>query len=104
MAPLVASCKDAKPCGEATERECLNSGECTLVQTEVHGKYVCRTAVGPCETGFRQGGGDYGDIKQACESKSGCEFSPPSCFCPQGLSCTCGGGPPPQCVEKKKPS
>jgi hypothetical protein len=71
------------------------------VQTGEHGKYICRAAVGRCEIGFRQAGD--GDIKKDCESKAGCEFKWANCYCPPNLNCTCGGGPPAQCVERGKP-
>ena len=99
--PLISIGAEPKTCNEATELECVKSAECTLVQAEARGKYTCRAAVGRCEIGFRQVAET--DIKKECESKAGCEFIPASCFCPPipGLSCTCGGGPPAQCVERR---
>jgi len=95
-----AHTQEAKPCSASSELECLNSDRCTLVQTREHGPYVCRDAVGHCEIGFRQA--RHGDIQKDCESKPGCKFVRPECFCPPDLACTCGGGPPPQCVEGGK--
>jgi hypothetical protein len=98
--PLIAAGTEGKACNETTELDCLQSKQCTLVQTQVHGKYTCRDAVGHCEIGFRQSA-DY-DIQKDCEAKPGCEFKIANCFCPPNLECACGGGPPAQCVEKKK--
>jgi len=92
--------EDLKPCSESTELECIHSARCTLVQAQEHGKYICRAAVGRCEIGFRQAGD--GDIQKDCESKAGCEFKGANCYCPPNLNCTCGGGPPAQCVERGK--
>ena len=88
-------------CATATELQCINSERCTLVQPEPRGKYTCRDDANRCEAGMRQGGGD-GDIKKECESRPGCEFQNASCYCPPNVNCVCGGGPPAQCVEKKK--
>ena len=100
--PLIAFGAEGKACSETTELECLQSTQCTLVQTQVHGKYTCREAAGHCETGFRQSA-DH-DIQKDCEAKPGCVFKIANCFCPPNLNCACGGGPPAQCVEKKKSS
>ncbi len=100
LMPLIAAGEQAKPCSQATELECIQSTQCTLVQTQVHGKYTCRDAVGHCETGFRQSA-DY-DIQKDCEAKSGCMLKIANCYCPANLECACGGGPPAQCVERKK--
>jgi len=100
LLPLISTGKDSpKPCGESTELECRQSAECTLVQSGVHGKYTCRASVGRCETGFRQSA-DH-DIQKDCESKPGCQFKAADCYCPPGLQCTCGGGPPAQCMERR---
>ena len=101
LMPVIAACAEPASCSEATEHECLQSTQCTLVQTRVHGKYTCRTAIGHCEIGFRQSA-DY-DIQNDCEAKLGCVFKIANCFCPPNLTCACGGGPPAQCVERKKP-
>jgi len=92
--------EDSKPCSESTELECVHSTQCKLVQAQEHGKYVCRAAVGRCEIGFRQV--SDGDIQKDCESKTGCQFKGANCYCPPNLNCRCGGGPPAQCVERKK--
>ena len=36
-----------------------------------------------------------------CRSTPNCEvIYPGECYCPPGVQCICGGGPPPKCVEK----
>ena len=100
LMPLIAAGEESKPCSETTELECLQSTQCTLVQTQVHGKYTCRDAIGHCEIGFRQVA-DY-DIQKDCEAKPGCEFKIANCYCPPNVNCACGGGPPAQCVEQKR--
>jgi hypothetical protein len=90
---------EAKPCDQLSELDCIHSTVCKLEQTAKHGGYICRAARGRCESGFRQAG--EGDIKKLCESQPGCVFKYPECFCPPGLACECGGGPPAQCVERK---
>ncbi|MEE8524593.1 MAG: hypothetical protein V3T72_11735 [Thermoanaerobaculia bacterium] len=86
----------AGACGQLNELACINSGRCSLVVAEdsSHG-YLCRDATGPCEIGFRQRGGDA----EACAAKPGCRFVPGRCYCSPDVTCICGGGPPPQCVE-----
>jgi hypothetical protein len=101
LMPVIAAGTQAKPCSDSSELECVQSAQCTLVQTGVHGKYTCRDAVGRCETGFRQVA-DH-DIQRDCEAKPGCKFKIANCYCPPNLQCACGGGPPAQCVEREKP-
>jgi len=98
---IVVASRSTEPasCNTATEQECIESAKCTLVQNGEHGKYTCRDAIGHCEIGFRQAGA-HEDIKQTCEAKPGCEFHGANCYCPPGLECFCGGGPPAQCVER----
>jgi hypothetical protein len=87
---------DGGACARLTELACIDSDRCTLAVTEDGSReYVCREAAGPCETGFRQRGNDA----DACEAKSGCRFVPGRCYCSPDVTCICGGGPPPQCVE-----
>jgi len=86
----------APRCGDLTELQCINSGECTFILLgEMTGDYVCRPAEGPCEPGFRQ----RSDTAESCEAKEGCSLIPGVCYCPPDLVCFCGGGPPPQCME-----
>jgi hypothetical protein len=99
LLPLIAAAAEGKSCSDASELECIQSTQCTLVQTQTHGKYTCRASVGHCEIGFRQSA-DY-DIQKDCEAKPGCQFKIANCYCPPNLACACGGGPPAQCVERK---
>ena len=100
LMPAISTGTDSKSCSELTELDCIHSTECKLVQAQAHGGYICRAAIGHCEIGFRQVA-DY-DIQKDCEAKPGCEFKIAKCFCPPNLECACGGGPPAQCVERKK--
>jgi hypothetical protein len=100
--PAAAEDEKAPPCRELTEAACLESGRCTLEVIEGEeipegtGGYRCRPAQGPCEAGFRQGS----DTAETCEAKPGCHFVPGRCYCPPGVVCICGGGPPPTCREE----
>jgi hypothetical protein len=83
-------------CSELAETPCRKSPDCTLVQDESQGSgYLCRAAQGPCEQGFRQ----EGNSREECEEREGCRFEPGDCYCPPEVTCVCGGGPPPRCVE-----
>jgi hypothetical protein len=82
-------------CSSLKELACIDSADCTLAVAEGSREYFCRDAEGPCETGFRQ----RGDGADACEAKPGCRFVPGRCYCSPDVTCICGGGPPPQCVE-----
>lgn len=83
-------------CGQLQELACISSDRCTLVVAgDGSREYLCRDATGRCEIGFRQ----HGDVAEACESKPGCRFVPGRCYCSPDVTCICGGGPPPQCVE-----
>jgi len=89
----VAELADA--CAGLDEMQCITSDECTLIFTEEEREYRCRAAEGRCERGFRQHEGDA----EACEAKEGCRYVPGQCYCSPDVTCICGGGPPPQCVE-----
>jgi hypothetical protein len=93
--------EEPKTCATATELQCIESERCTLVQPEATQQVHLPRRRQPLRSRHRQGGGG-GDIKQQCESKPGCEFHNASCYCPPNVNCVCGGGPPAQCVEKKK--
>lgn len=83
-------------CAELSEKPCMDSPDCTLVpDDEAQGGYLCRQALAPCETGFRQGLDPAAD----CSAKAGCAFVPGRCYCAPDVTCICGGGPPPSCVE-----
>jgi hypothetical protein len=77
-------------CGDLTELQCMNSAECTFTSG-----YECRPAEGPCESGFRQSI----DGPESCEAKENCSYLPGYCYCPPGMWCFCGGGPPPGCWD-----
>ena len=101
LIPLISTGTEVKSCNESTELECIKSAQCTLVQIQVPGKYTCRDSVGRGEIGFKQSA-DY-DIQKDCEAKAGFEFKAANCYCPADLLGFCGGAPPAQCVERKKP-
>jgi hypothetical protein len=95
------------PCATLSEAACLESERCTLEVVEGEdgagkaipegtGGYRCRAAEGPCEIGFRQGSGSA----EECAARPGCRFIPGRCYCPPGVVCICGGGPPPRCAEE----
>ena len=88
-----------EPCETQTELACIDSVRCTLELAEDDSReYRCRDAEEPCETGFRQSGGDA----EACEAKPGCRFVPGRCYCSPDVTCICGGGPPAQCAEEEE--
>jgi hypothetical protein len=58
------------------------------------GEYVCLPPRNECEANYLAGGCN----REACEATPGCSFVPGHCFCPSGVQCVCGGGPPPECV------
>ena len=91
-------------CGELDRTACLESSACTSVLA--YGRsYQCRPVANECQA-FRQvrfidnGIPDMSyDAKAACESRTGCVFVQGGpCYCPPGVTCVCGGGPPPDCV------
>lgn len=88
-------------CSDKDDIACLTSPECTYVRISAKPLvYACREAQGKCEIGFKQFNEDE-DSVSSCESKAGCLFKLPHCFCPQGAGvlCYCGGGTPPMCIE-----
>lgn len=82
-------------CESLGEMQCITSPACTLVLAGEQLGYLCRPAEGRCELGFHQ----HGDSAEACEAEEGCRFVPGQCYCSPDVTCVCGGGPPPQCVE-----
>jgi len=72
---------------------CNLARHCVMVQETERGEYICRAPANHCEAAFI----DRGCNQQACEAEAGCEFDPGRCFCPSGVTCVCGGGPPPAC-------
>ncbi len=78
-------------CATRSELACLDSPDCTL---QLEGdNYSCVDPANDCEVGFVQGDG----TRESCD-QPGCDFVPAQCYCPPGLTCVCGGGPPAQCV------
>jgi hypothetical protein len=59
-------------------------------------EYVCLPPRNECEANYLAGGCS----REACEATAGCSFVPGHCFCPGGVQCVCGGGPPPGCVPE----
>jgi hypothetical protein len=100
---LIAACQDAVDAGsegpsclDLSESECIDSAACTLTQPDgVNTAYVCGSPPDHCGSLFRQRDG----AKSACETKTGCEFVEPACYCPPEQVCSCSGGPPRQCVD-----
>ncbi|MCB1058124.1 MAG: hypothetical protein KDD11_21705 [Acidobacteria bacterium] len=86
------------PCAERTEKQCIDSPDCTLAPTgDENTGYICRDTANECEAGFRQSDGTPAE----CQAKPGCRFSPGRCYCPPDVQCVCGGGPPPSCVPSE---
>ena len=78
-------------CAELDEIACLESDGCVLVLVGEEGEgYLCREAENDCE---RQ------PTQEGCREMPGCEWDPGQCYCPPGVLCACGGGPPPICRE-----
>jgi len=75
-------------------RGCNYSKQCILHQDPpLTGKYVCLPPENECESRYLE----RGCTREACETASECTFFPGECFCPGGMQCICGGGPPPAC-------
>lgn len=92
---VAAPTKSLSECSTMSQQDCLNSGQC-IVAKKVKGKgYMCRANTNRCETDFVQNTG-----KDSCATQKGCDYSPGSCFCPEGVQCICGGGHPPMCSDK----
>lgn len=87
----------ASSCASFDEGRCLDTAECTLVQEAEKGPYLCREAAPPCETDFNQAK----DTADACTAKQGCRFESGYCYCAPGVTCICGGGPPPRCLAEE---
>jgi hypothetical protein len=80
-------------CGALNEQDCLDSASHTLVITEEPRGYVCLAARDKCEAGFIQSRHGLNE----CAEDRDCEFVPGNCYCPPGVVCICGGGPPSLC-------
>ncbi len=99
----------ATECAELAPLTCLESLKCSLDckrqpndSKHCAGKnsYFCRSKQGICERGKNQST----ISKEECEAKAGCIFDPGYCFCACDFKpdcvCECGGGVPPNCLEK----
>jgi hypothetical protein len=92
LIPSVASADD--PCSKRTELQCIEAVDCTLRQLgPPNSEYSCFESANLCEKNFKQ----KSDTREDCESKTGCVYIPPSCYCAPDVLCVCGGGPPGQC-------
>ena len=78
---------------QLSQQECLASPDHTLIQPSADAPYQCVPARNHCEAGFVQD--EHG--AEDCEAKAGCQHDPGHCFCPAGVQCICGGGPPQSC-------
>ena len=85
----------AKECSKLSEANCLISKECILKQQD-HNNYYCDQVENDCERGFIQIGKKS---INSCESKPGCHYLPPNCYCPPNQLCVCAGGKPSMCVN-----
>ncbi len=101
---LPASAAAPPACPELDRAACTASPACISVLAEDK-SYQCRQIANECQA-FRQsrfhanGALDTSyDVKAACEARNGCSFVPGGpCYGPPGVTCVCGGGPPPDCV------
>ena len=103
---LIAASALANNCEELDGLDCAISPDCIVQLKGGDGSgYLCRAAEGPCELGTVQvastlySASPVLNLEAACLAKPGCAFEPGKCYCPPvpGLSCVCGGGPPPMC-------
>ena len=68
---------------------CIADPACTLWGSEtLDPGYTCRLSAGDCER--------IAD-PEACAAIAGCAWDPGDCYCPEGMTCACGGGPAPKC-------
>jgi len=84
-------------CTSLSEDECLESPNHTLVVADRDRGYECKVARNECETGFVQS--EHG--AEVCEANQKCIYVPGRCYCPVGMQCICGGGPPSRCRLKQ---
>lgn len=82
-----------KQCLSLSQADCLASDTCILELDKADKTYVCRAASNHCELNFIQALAD----KKSCETKPNCTFTAAQCYCPPGVLCVCGGGPPASC-------
>jgi len=87
-------------CSELKDTECIERSACVISTDK---EPVCREAISKCEIDFYQGFEVEVDNKSLCENKDGCKYIEPGpCFCPPNVTCVCGGGKPPECVDVEK--
>ena len=81
-------------CGGMQRDDCIASETCFLELGEGPEGYVCRDAANDCERLTSS---------PACSAAEGCGWQSGACYCPDGLDCYCGGGPPPGCRDTTTP-
>jgi hypothetical protein len=86
-----APSSDSTACDSLPRDTCRKTVGCFLDYGGQVDSYFCRAANNACEQLTNSGG------ESACESAPGCTWVPGGCYCPDGLECFCGGGPPPMC-------
>jgi hypothetical protein len=74
---------------------CNIKEHCLVTQDPSTGAYECLAPRNVCEEKFLEGGCK----PDSCPREEGCELLPGRCFCPGGVECICGGGPPPSCRQ-----
>ncbi len=88
--------KTRENCEQLSHSACLDSKQCSLIMNEQK-TLICHRSKNHCDSGFTQ----RSDTKESCETKQGCAYISPPCFCPPDVICICAGGQPPQCQPKK---
>ena len=81
-------------CDISSRDQCRKTVGCFLDYGGQPDSYVCRLAKNDCERLTNNGG------QLACEGASSCTWAPGACYCPEGMLCFCGGGPPSMCRER----
>ena len=88
--------KTRENCEQLSHSACLDSKQCSLIMNEQK-TLICHRSTNHCDSGFTQ----RSDTKESCETKQGCAYISPSCFCPPDVICICAGSQPPQCQPQK---
>ncbi|MFN8389885.1 MAG: hypothetical protein U0136_06320 [Bdellovibrionota bacterium] len=87
-------------CAGLSRDDCFESAHCLVEcgkKTSTYcEKYICREKQGECENVSPQSK----LTREVCEKLTNCRYSPPTCYCPEKLLCTCGGGSPAQCSSR----
>ena len=97
---MLAACQaghSTEASGPPLEGVCDLGAGCVVALRSGGDGYECRTPRERCERGFLE----RGCSRVACVSQTDCVFEPGHCFCPPGVTCVCGGGPPPGCRPAK---